>query len=177
LIHRQQETAMTESSPDDHIDQSVQAVTDVHRQHQQSATPLQRALAGIVSVLGRPWATLALILLVFAWMAYNTWGPRPFDRPPFMILESAATLSALLLSALILATQRRDDLLANRRDELTLELALLNERKTAKVIALIEELRRDLPDVADRRDAESERMAMAQDARSMLEATPDPADR
>ncbi len=168
---------MTDTRPDDHIEKSVRAVTDVHRQHQQSATTLQRALAGAVSILGRPWATLLLVLLVLGWMAYNTWGPAPFDRPPFVILESAATLSALLLSALILATQRRDDLLANRREELTLELALLNEQKTAKVIALIEELRRDMPNVADRRDAESERMATAQDARSMLDATPDPDER
>lgn len=165
---------MTGNSPPDHIDKTVQAVSDVHRQHRESATPLQRAISGAVSLLGRPWATLLLILLVAAWMAYNTWGSRPLDRPPFMMLESAATLSALLLSALILATQRRDDLLANRREELTLELALLNEQKTAKVIALLEELRRDMPNVADRPDPESQRMAQPEDARSMIEASRDP---
>ena len=45
---------------------------------------------------------------------------------------------------LILATQRREYQLAQLREQLTLELAILSEQKTAKVIQLLEESRRDM---------------------------------
>ncbi len=163
----------------DPVGETVQAVTDVHRQHRDAASPLQTAISGATKQLGRPISALALAIIVGGWIAYNLMASKPFDPPPFAALELFATLSALFLSALILVTQRRDDLLANRREELTLELALLNERKTAKLIALVEELRRDMPDVADRDDAESRRMAEPSDAKAIIaaseEARPDDA--
>nr|QQZ51490.1 DUF1003 domain-containing protein [Phenylobacterium glaciei] len=72
------------------------------------------------------------------------------------------------MTLLILVTQSRDDRLAERREKLTLELALLNEQKSAKIISLLEELRRDAPSIADRRDEESEAMGKPTDAASVL---------
>ncbi len=51
---------------------------------------------------------------------------------------------------LILTTQRRADELAQHREQLTLELAILSEQKTAKVIELLEEMRRDNPNLRNR---------------------------
>jgi uncharacterized membrane protein len=56
-------------------------------------------------------------------------------------LAGAASLVSLYLVVLILTTQRRDDLLTQRRELLNLEPAILSEQKTAKVVALLEELR------------------------------------
>ena len=53
-------------------------------------------------------------------------------------------LLALYVTVLILTTQRRDDQLASYREQLTLELAILGEQKSAKIISLLEELRRDI---------------------------------
>ena len=44
---------------------------------------------------------------------------------------------------------------------LILELAILSEQKIAKVIQLLEELRRDNPNIHDRRDPEAETMSRA----------------
>ena len=63
-----------------------------------------------------------------------------------------------------------ENLLAERRDQLTLELAILADKKTAKVIALLEEMRRDAPALADRADPESEAMARPADPREVLTA-------
>jgi uncharacterized membrane protein len=71
---------------------------------------------------------------------------------------------------LILVTQRRQDKLSERRAQLTLELAIIADRKNAKIIALLEELRRDHPDVPNRRDTESDEMAKAEDPQSVLAA-------
>jgi uncharacterized membrane protein len=53
---------------------------------------------------------------------------------------------------------------------LILELAILSEQKIAKVIQLLEESRRDDPNIRDRRDPEAETMGQAADTRSVLDA-------
>jgi uncharacterized membrane protein len=65
----------------------------------------------------------------------------------------------LHMAALILTTQRRADRLARLRDQMTLQLAILSEQKAAKLIALVEELRRDSPEIRDRIDSEAQAMA------------------
>ncbi|MFS8066567.1 MAG: DUF1003 domain-containing protein, partial [Byssovorax sp.] len=47
---------------------------------------------------------------------------------------------------------------AAERSHLDLQVNLLTEQKVAKVIALIEELRRDLPNVVNRQDHLAQRM-------------------
>jgi len=62
-----------------------------------------------------------------------------------------------------LIKQNRQEKLAEQRAQLGLQLNLLSEQKIAKLIALIEELRRDIPNVQDRFDAEAEVMKQAAD--------------
>jgi uncharacterized membrane protein len=51
-----------------------------------------------------------------------------------------------------------------------LELAILSEQKTAKVIQLLEESRRDNPLIRSRVDQEAEAMAQPADPQSVLDA-------
>jgi uncharacterized membrane protein len=60
-----------------------------------------------------------------------------------MWLQGAVNLFSLFLVTLVLVTQKHADELNTRRDKGTLELAIPSERKIAKVIELLEELRRD----------------------------------
>lgn len=71
---------------------------------------------------------------------------------------------------LILATQQREYQLAQLREQLTLELAILSEQKTAKVVQLLEESRRDNPLIRNRVDQEAEAMAQPADPQSLLDA-------
>ena len=95
---------------------------------------------------------------------------RGIDQPSFAWLELAASCAALLVAVLILVTQRREDQLAERRGQLTLELAILADKKSAKIIALLEELRRDHPQVSNRLDPVSAEMATPTDVPSILAA-------
>ena len=56
---------------------------------------------------------------------------------------------------------------------LILELAILSEQKIAKVIQLLEESRRDNPNMLNRRDPEAETMGRAADTQSVLNAITD----
>jgi uncharacterized membrane protein len=51
-----------------------------------------------------------------------------------------------------------------------LELTILSEQKTAKVIQLLEEFRRDNPLIHDRVDQEADVMAQPADPQSVLDA-------
>ena len=79
-------------------------------------------------------------------------------------------LLALYVTLLILTTQRREDQLAGYREQLTLELAILGEQKSAKIIYLLEEMRRDSPALSDRVDAEAAAMSVAADPQAVLDA-------
>jgi uncharacterized membrane protein len=72
-------------------------------------------------------------------------GHAAFDPYPFPLLSTAVSTVGLYLAAMILITQRHDDEMATRREQMTLELAILSEQKSAKIIALLEVSRRNDP--------------------------------
>jgi uncharacterized membrane protein len=167
---------MEESKPSlpDHVEETVRAIEQLRAEHQDKATPAERHVDSVTALFGRPGFVGVLILFVLSWVGVNLAlldrGLAAFDVPPFPWLEGALTLTALFLAALILTTQRRADRLASHREQMTLQLALANEQKTAKIIALLEELRRDSPQIKDRVDTEADAMATRADPRAVSEA-------
>ena len=157
-----------------HIEEAVRSIADLHAKHQQTATRLQRAYGAVTSSVASPWFCAALTCVIISWAALNlladALGYEPFDGPPFPWLTFALTLGSLYVVILIYATQHRDDQLTELREQMTLELALLNEQKTAKVIQLLEEFRRDIPLVANRVDEQADAMAEPADTKRVLEA-------
>ena len=160
-----------------HVEDSVAAVAKVHAAHYESASPLQRAFASTTAIIGRPGSVVVLTLAVIMWITVNATmlasGRTPFDEPPFPYLSGLVALAALYVTLLILITQRHDDELATRREQLTLQLAILSEQKAAKIISLIEELRQDHPGIRNRSDYEATAMSTAADPHSVLEVIRD----
>jgi uncharacterized membrane protein len=125
-----------------HIEESIRSIAQHHAEHHENATPLQRAVERVTALLGRPQFIGVLTVIVVGWIGLNTLaaalGHRPVDPPPFSWLAGAVSLVSLYMVVLVLATQRREDQLARQRDLLILELAILSEQKTAKMIQLLE---------------------------------------
>jgi len=107
--------------------------------------------------------------------------PRPRQTPlkqvragwrshAIAFLEARSRWASLYTVDLILATQRREYQLANSASSSTLELAILSEQETAKVIQLLEESRRDNPLIRDRVDQKAETIAQPADPQSVLDA-------
>lgn len=157
-----------------HIEETIRAVAQIRAEHDEKATLPQRAVDRMTAVLGRPRFIGALTAMVIGWIAVNliaaALGYRPVDPPPFAWLEGAVSLVSLYMVVLILATQRNEEELAQHRELLNLELAILTEQKTAKVIELLEEVRRDNPLIHNRVDREAQAMARPADPQSVLEA-------
>jgi uncharacterized membrane protein len=157
-----------------HIEDTISAIAKLHADHERLATPMERLVERLTSLFAQSWFVATLTLIVALWVAVNwlLYALRRviIDPPPFYWLQGALTLGAVYMTSLILTTQRRADGLGIQRERLTLELAILAEQKNAKIIELLEELRRDHPQIPDRSDPIAEQMSTPADPGAVLEA-------
>ena len=157
-----------------HIQDTVEAIAKLHAEHQQAAGRLQHLVERLTGWIGRPQFIALLTGAMLLWVGSNllaTWaGHVPWDEAPFFWMQGVVGLLALYVTVLILTTQRREDQLAGYREQLTLELAIVSEQKSAKIIALLEEMRRDNPNLRNRVDAEAVAMAVPADPQAVLDA-------
>ena len=126
------------------------------------------------SFAGRPVYLAFLVAFIAMWMIINMLAGRmgwvQFDEPPFFWLQGIVSLYALLISTAVLIRQERAAKLAEQRAHLDLQVNLLTETKVAKVIEMMEALRRDLPNVAHRHDPEVESMQTPASPHAVLSA-------
>ena len=162
-----------------HIEETVQAIARLQAQHENEATRLERLMDSLTGAIGTPvflfWLCLVAVLWTVGNLACVRLGYAALDPPPFAWMQGAVSLSALCVTVIILTSQRRADKLAGLRAQLTLELSILAEQKTAKVIELLEENRRDNPMLRDRVDAQADEMSEPADPEAVLEALSNPA--
>lgn len=167
-------TAPSETDLPRYVADAVEAMAKVHTEHQSEASRLDLRMAQMTAWLGHPAFSFVLTGGVIAWVASNqvmgSLGHAGFDPMPYPLLAGLIALGALYMTAIILTTQRREDLRAARREQLTLELAIVIDQKTSKLIELIESLRLDNPNVVNRVDPEADAMSSAADTLIVLEA-------
>src|SRR6202790_3407568 len=125
-------------------------------------------------VLGLPSYLASVLSFVALWLLANAsselLGFQALDPPPFFWLQGIVSLRALLTTTVVLITQNREAKLEEQRTELELQVTLLTEQKVTKLIHLLEELRRDLPMVKDRHDAQATVLQERADTAQVLSA-------
>jgi uncharacterized membrane protein len=150
--------APLDSEPDQ-ISQNIDAVLEFYTREEQKISHSQRTLERVSEFVGRPAFLGAILLFVALWIIANAvmrrFGMDEFDPAPFFWLQGIISLGALLTATVVLTKQNRLDKLAEQRAHLDLKVTLLTEQKAAKLIDMLEELRRDLPNVIDRHDPEA----------------------
>jgi uncharacterized membrane protein len=116
-------------------------------------------LERISYVIGQPAFLGFILLFVALWvlgdLAVRLSGRLEFDPAPFSWLQGIVGLAALLTTTVVLIKQNRLAKLEKQRAHLDLKVTLLTEQKAAKLIDLLEELRRDLPNVKNHHDPEA----------------------
>ena len=156
----------------DSISLNVESIARFYEREERKISRSQRIVERVADTVGRPTFLGCIVLVVAAWVALNSVADRlgiePFDEPPFFWLQGLISLLALLTTVVVLIRQERLAKLEERREHLDLQVNLLTEQKTTKLIHLIEELRRDLPMVQDRHDAQSEAMQKPTDLHRVL---------
>lgn len=156
------------------INQNVEVVRRLREQADRNLGTLHRPVEQLFGLIARPATVYLLLLLIGGWIGLSlaeTHAGRPsFDPAPFPYLQDLLAVLALITTVIVLIVQQRQGRLAEQRAELALQLNLLTEQKVAKLIALIEEQRRDSPLLRDRPDVEAQVMQQGTDPELILTA-------
>jgi uncharacterized membrane protein len=150
---------MAPNTEPDFLNQNIDAVLEFYEREEQGISRSQRVLENLSRFLGRPVFLGIILLFVALWMLVNaalrTQHMAQFDPPPFFWLQGIVGLGALLTATVVLTRQNRLATLSEQRAHLDLKVTLLTEQKAAKIIDILEELRRDMPMVQNRHDPEA----------------------
>jgi len=149
-------TVTQEPQVPEHVSDNIDAIRSLRARAGRSIRPDQRFIEAFTEFVGRPRSVYTLILTVAAWVGYNAcaraFHSTPFDPSPFFFLQGVIAFYAAIMSTMILVTQSRQRKEQDFNAHLELQVNLLAEQRTGKIVALLEELRRDLPNVRDRVD-------------------------
>ncbi len=156
------------------IGQNIAAVQEFYARQARELGRSQRLAERIANAFGHPAFLGAILGFVALWIAANAWrvaeGLAAFDPAPYFWLQGLVSLSALLITTVVLIKQNRFARLAEQRAHLDLKVTLLIEQQAAKLIDLLEELRRDTPNIPDRHDAHAAALQQAMNPGRVLEA-------
>jgi uncharacterized membrane protein len=141
-----------------HADEAIEAIADLERVSQDAITHHQRWIARVTNRIGQPLTFYFVVAFVVLWIGANLLvlggTGKTFDPPPFSWLQGIVSLSGLLVAILILTTANRVAQIDTARAKLTLQINLLNERRTGKLIRMLDEQRRDSPELPTHDDPE-----------------------
>jgi uncharacterized membrane protein len=150
-----------------HIDETIESIAELERRALAGASLHQRAIERFTLAIGRPRTLWVVLAAVAAWIAINgieaLSGRRPIDPPPFYWLDGVLALAALVMTILILTTENRQSEVDEQRSRLHLQITMTADRKAAKIIQLLEELRYDMPQVQNREDPEAAELTLPAD--------------
>ena len=141
------------------IGQNIESVVALQRREWEQTSASQRRVESVSRFVGRPAYLVGILGFVALWMASGWEAPRlglkSFDPAPFSLLQGLLTLVALITTTIVLIAQNRQTKREQQHAHLGLQVNMLTEQKVTKLIHLIEELRRDLPMVRNRHDAQA----------------------
>ena len=142
--------------------------------YEQRMSSAQVGIEKLSLILGSPAYVVGNVVFVVCWIAANLVAPefgyKQIDEPPFFWLQGLVALNAFIISTTVLIRQNRVSKLAEHNAHLDLQVSLLTEEKTSKIIALLEELRHDMPNVHDKIDPEAEELSQPTDTKTVLSA-------
>ncbi len=168
----QDEREKLESLPEP-VRQNIETIIQLETEDGKNIPAHHRTLERVATSFGHPKFLYGQILFFTAWWICSQLadsGTLPVDFPRLNLRDEGLDIAALLISTGVLVYQTRQEKIAEERSHLMLQLDLLTEQKIVKLIALVEELRADLPNVRNRVDPEAEEMQQPIDPQALLVA-------
>lgn len=161
-------------SVSDAVKDNIDSVAAFYAREEAKISGSQSIIEKISDRFGSPVYFVGFVLFVIFWCGVNDYikhrGMDPFDPAPFFWLQGICGLNSVLITIAVLIRQNRMSRLEASRAHLNLQVNLLAEQKATKLIQLMEELRRDLPNVRNRRDPEVDAMQLQTNHHAMLHA-------
>ncbi len=139
---------MTQNSPPPRTAQSnIEKIVQLEEEDERRRSFIDRFPVMVGSFAGS--ITFVLCQLIFAgfWAVANSGivpGLPTFDPFPYSLLSGVLGLEGVLLTAFVLIRQNRMSMVADRRSHLDLQISLLAETETTKVIQMLERMSRQM---------------------------------
>lgn len=128
------------------LSRNIEAILERRRQKAAAASLEQRAAAGISKFAGSMVFVYIHLVLFGAWIAINV-GLLPVIPawdPSLVVLAMIASVEAIFLSTFVLINQNRMAEEDNARSDLDLQINLLNEHETTRLIGMVDAIVRHL---------------------------------
>lgn len=138
-------TPKTDSNPDltEIAKKNIWLVARVERWAAHSRSIGQKFGDLIAVQAGRMWFIILHLIWFGGWILWNSRlfrGAKPFDPYPFEFLILVVSLESIFLSLFILMSQNRSNRQADQRAHLDLQVNLLSEQETTKLLQLVRAL-------------------------------------
>lgn len=154
------------------VSENIDTITAFYQRHEEHMSLPQTIIEKMSVILGSPGYVAASVVFMVGWIVANLvaleLGYEEVDEPPFFWLQGIIAVNAFIISTTVLIRQNRMQKLAQHHARLDLQVNLLTEEKTSKIIAMLEALRRDTPGIAPLVDPEAQDMARPADADAVL---------
>jgi len=131
------------SANESQTQRNIAAICEMERQALARRTRVERFSDFVTHHAGRFWFILLHAVWFGTWILWNTGmvpGVPVFDRFPFPALTTAVSLEAIFLSLFILMSQNRSARHADERAHLDLQVNLLAEHESTKMLQLLKAL-------------------------------------
>lgn len=163
--------------------QSAQATTEAAQQNIETITRLEQEAIdrrsfgekvgdAFTRVMGSMTFVVLHALGFVAWFAINVGavpGIEPFDPFPFGILTLIVSAEGVLLAIFVLVSQNRMSRIANQRAHLNLQISLLAEQETTKILQRLQTIADRLGIEETSRDEEVARLSQATHLETLAE--------
>ncbi|RZJ07831.1 MAG: DUF1003 domain-containing protein [Haliea sp.] len=130
---------------DDLTRENVRSMRRVEEQALANRSRADRMAAFIARFCGSMPFVWLHVVVFSCWVGFNSWpGHAHFDPYPFTFLTLVVSLEAIFLSSFILISQNYELRIAERRNQLDLQINLLTEQENTKMIQMLEKIAQKL---------------------------------
>jgi len=146
-------------------------VTGFKARSNMKRTWLAKLTDKLVEFAGRPVFIILNLVFVLGWIfTHVSWFGVVGRVDPFALLGMVISVEAIVLSLLVLFTQRRQMLVNDVREEVSLKLALRAQQQNSKVLKMLKNIETKLG-VAGEDDEKYEKLSSGVDVGQVLEET------
>jgi uncharacterized membrane protein len=131
------------------VRQNTKSVDEMQRHIMEAESRQERSADRITRFSGSMIFVYLHVIWFGVWILLNTGLIRipyisEFDPFPFGLLTLVVSLEAIFLSTFVLISQNRQAKISERRNDLDLQIDLLAEQKTAKIIEMLDQVIKQL---------------------------------
>lgn len=122
------------------VAKNIETIMQIEQEFLRRRSSVDRLSDLISRVAGTISFVIVHLLCLAAWIVVNTGlipGVRPFDPYPFSFLALVVAMEVLLLSTFVLMSQNRQNHQADHRAHLRLQIGLLAEQETTKILQML----------------------------------------